>query len=500
MLKLLRKKGVAKRILWVVAVIIIISFGFLGQAYLLKEDKQVRYAGKIFGKTISLDEFAQQFQMTQVNSLIQYGDKFWELRDVLNLEAQAWDRIIMLQEAKKRKIQIENKDVVAAIQNYSFFQRDGAYDISLYNNILAHVFRIKPRDFEEGVRDTLMLSRIFEQETLGVNINEADVLKAYTLDYEKVQVSYVFFPAEKYFDQVTFDEIQTKNYYLENKEMFLTPEKIMVEYIKIPFPEETEETVSDDVKEEIFDKAMDAAFLLNDGSEWDAVAAEYETSLEVSDFFSMEQPDLKLGSYAVIQSIFQLRKDQISEPLETTTGFIIARVKDRQAAHVPDYKSSQTVVKEAWIKNKAMDITGQQAAETLTTIEETFAKFKNPDFAKITKELGLEIHQTPLFARKEYLPTIGISRDFEAAAFSLTENNRLSKTVPVAKGWTILHLDSRQGIDEAEYEKKKDEVAQKILFDKKNRVFSEFLGQMRLRANLEDMISKRRSEENNQSN
>jgi hypothetical protein len=109
--------------------------------------------------------------------------------------------------------------------------------------------------------------------------------------------------------------------------------------------------------------------------------------------------------------------------------------------------------------------------------------------------LGLEIYQTPLFARKEYLPTIGISRDFESAAFSLTEDNPLSKTVPVAKGWTILHLDNRQGIDPEDYEKQKDQVAQKILFDKRNRVFSEFLGQMRLRSNLEDLVSRKKDED-----
>jgi len=500
MLKLLRRKGVAKRILWVVAVIIIISFGFLGQAYLLKEDKQTKHAGKVFGKTISLEEFAQQFQMTQVNALIQYGDKFWEIRHVLNLETQAWDRIIMLQEAKKRRIQIQNQDVVQAIQSYSFFQRDGVYDIALYNSILQHVFRIKPRDFEEGVRETLMLSRIFEQETLGVNVNEEDVRKAYTLDHEKVQVSYVLFPAEKYFDQVSYDEIQAKNYYLENKKEFLTPEKIKVEYIKIPFPEETEEKIADELKDEIFAKALDAAFLLNEGSEWDAVAAEYETTLMLKLLRRKGVPDLKLGSFSVIQAIFQLKNNQISSPLETTTGFIIARVKERQEPHIPDYKSSVKKVQEAWIKNEAKDIARQQAAAALTTIKETFAGFKNPDFAKITKELGLEIYQTPLFARKEYLPTIGISRDFESSAFSLSEDNRLSKTVPVAKGWTILHLDNRQGIDEQGYEKQKDEVAQKILFEKKNRVFSEFLGQMRLRSNLEDLISRRKEEQQNQLN
>jgi len=53
-MKYLRKKGVMKKVLWVVAVIIVLSFGVLGQAYLLSDRPQNDFAGKIFGKKISL--------------------------------------------------------------------------------------------------------------------------------------------------------------------------------------------------------------------------------------------------------------------------------------------------------------------------------------------------------------------------------------------------------------------------------------------------------------
>ncbi len=494
MLKVLRHKGVAKKVLWFVAVIIIISFGFLGQAYLLKQDKQARYAGRVFGKKVSLAEFAKEYQMAQVNALIQHGDKFWELRDVLNLEAQAWDRIILLHEAKKRRIKVSNEDVIQAIREYPFFQRDGKYDHALYNAVLANVFRIKPRDFEEGVRGSLMIARLFEQETLGVHVTEDEIRQAYTRKNEKVQVSYVFFPAEDYTDQVTFDEIKAKEFFLKNKDLFMTPEKIKVEYIKIPYPAAEGDDVSEEAKDDTFAKALDAAYLLNEGTDWDQVASEYDTTVTVSDFFSMEQPDLKLGSYEVIQTVFELKDGQISDPLETDTGYIIARIKQRQQPYVPDYTSVQDKVKEAWIKTKAKDIAGEKAKAAYTAIKEAAGQFKNPDFAKIAKDLGFEIRQTPMFSRQDYLPTIGISRDFMTAAFSLTKENPLSQAVPVAKGWAVLYLDQRQQIDEKQYEKDKDKTAREILFEKKSRVFSEFLGQLRLRSGLVDLISKRKEE------
>jgi len=50
MLKQLRQKGVAKKIIWFIAIIIIISFGFFGTASLLSNQNNTGYAGKIFGK------------------------------------------------------------------------------------------------------------------------------------------------------------------------------------------------------------------------------------------------------------------------------------------------------------------------------------------------------------------------------------------------------------------------------------------------------------------
>ena len=51
MLKALRKKGVAKKIIWIVAIVIILCFGF-GTASMLSNSRPESYAGKIAGKKI----------------------------------------------------------------------------------------------------------------------------------------------------------------------------------------------------------------------------------------------------------------------------------------------------------------------------------------------------------------------------------------------------------------------------------------------------------------
>ena len=102
MLKILRRKGVMKKILWVLAVVIILAFGFMGQASRLSNSRRVPYAGKNYGREVPLDEFQKHYQHVQIQALIQYGRNLDKFRDILNLEREAWNRIIALDEARKR--------------------------------------------------------------------------------------------------------------------------------------------------------------------------------------------------------------------------------------------------------------------------------------------------------------------------------------------------------------------------------------------------------------
>ena len=76
MLKILRKKGVMKKLLWLVAGVIIIVFGFLGESYLLNDPSRSDVTGRIFGKKVNREEFQRTFKNTQIQAMMQYGDNF----------------------------------------------------------------------------------------------------------------------------------------------------------------------------------------------------------------------------------------------------------------------------------------------------------------------------------------------------------------------------------------------------------------------------------------
>ncbi|MCR4337227.1 MAG: SurA N-terminal domain-containing protein, partial [Candidatus Omnitrophica bacterium] len=227
MLKTIRKKGVIKKLLWAVAISIILSFGIFSQIYLLEERGQGDYAGKIFDKKISLREFQRELQFIQLQARMQYGVEFQRLLESLDLTSQTWDRLILLHEAQKRNIKIPDQEIIQMIEKSQAFQRKGRFDRLLYEDLLQHL-GINPRDFEEGFRNSLKITKLYEQETSDIALSDEDIFQEYRKQHEKIQVSYILFPVEDFKNQVTFDEAQAKDYYEKNKNQFMMPPSVNV--------------------------------------------------------------------------------------------------------------------------------------------------------------------------------------------------------------------------------------------------------------------------------
>lgn len=504
MLKLLRKKGVAKKILWVIAVIIILSFGFFGTAYLITDNSRANYAGKIFGKKIPFEEFNDVFQHVRIQMIMRFGDKFNEVAPFLNLETDAWDRLILLYEARKRRVQAGDEEVVQTIEQYPFFQRDGRFDALLYNDILRYVFRIPAREFEEGVRDDIKIKKLFEGETSNLTVPQEEVFNAYKRQNEKAQVSYVFLSADQFKDETPFSEDQAQKYYTDNKIEFLVPASINVDYIRLDFPKEkSAQTPSNDDQEKPEEKEIvppEAAAAVREKAEKIfqdllvdpdilKIAPKHNAEARSSGFFSREQPNLSLGwPYEFLNKLFELKTGEILQPFETPDAVMIAKIKEKKEAYLPPYEEAKEKVKEAVLKNEAKKIAQTKAQGYLQALRKEWDSTQDKDFPKIAKGLGLEIRQTPLFNRGQYLPQIGISKEFQEAAFQLKDTNSLSEIIETENAYCILHRDAYEAADEKAFEKEKDTFAQSLLNERRTQVFNDFLNRLRIDAKLVSYI------------
>ena len=509
MLNILRKKGFAKKVIWAVAIVIIISFGFGGTFYLLSGNGQLSYAGKIFGKKVTFEDFNKVYQNTRIQAIRQYGYNLDKVAHLLNLEAQTWDRMILLHEAQKRKIKIPNNKVIGSIRRDQSFARDGRFDILIYNAILRNL-RIQARDYEENVRDHLKIAELYKQTTLSVTVAEEGVFEEYKKRNEKIQISYVFVSPESFKEDVSVNAEQIKQYYENNKPEFLMPPTIDVRYMTFNFPEETEqaedpeaetpieesqEPSAEEQKDLIREKADNVFQELLINPDMEKVAGPNSLNVQTTGFFSMEQPNLTAGwSYDFLNDLFQMTENEISEPFETPNGVSIVQIKEKRESYIPEFQEAQDKSREAVINVETKKVAREKADGYFEAINEELDKSKLRDFPKTAKELQLEIHQTPVFNRGQYLPKIGISKEFQEAAFELTEDNKISNVVETATGYCILHLDDYIPIENSEYASAKNDLAQEILNEKRNVVFGDFVTQLRVKANLFSNIAELREQ------
>jgi len=199
-------------------------------------------------------------------------------------------------------------------------------------------------------------------------------------------------------------------------------------------------------------------------------------------------------SYELLNRLFELRKGQISKAVETSNGYFIAKVTEKENAYIPDYDEAREAVKDKILRQSAMEIAEEKAKEVLPVLQEEYTKTLPLDFAKAAKNLSLTIEQSPIFNRGQYLPKIGISKTFQEAAFELSEDEPISDPVATQNGYYIIHLDEYIPASKEDYDLQKDSIAAFVLNSNKAEMFAEFISRLRIESNLIDNVTEAKQE------
>ncbi len=197
MLKILRNKKTAKKVWIGLAIIIIPAFALWGFGGGSCSRQETAVAGKIFGRNISYIQFRDAIAAEKIMAIMRFGDKLGEVQQYLNLEAQAWERLILLAEAKKRRITASDQEVIEDIENSPVFQFRGAFNNKIYNEILRYSLRVQPRIFEELTRQNLILSKLYKQVTDKVSLSDEQIKNEYAKVKSKTPIDETRFAKEK---------------------------------------------------------------------------------------------------------------------------------------------------------------------------------------------------------------------------------------------------------------------------------------------------------------
>ena len=471
LLKFLRKRKNMRRIMWGLALIIIPAFVVWGAGTSGKnKGDKPDYAGKLFGKKVSSDDYYKMWNVARDYAVRTLGNN----APAEFIDQLAWSRIITIEEAKREKLAVTDKEVVEQLTSFPTFQRNGGFDKKLYKSMLQDTARA----FEEKLRDDILISKLRYKITYGVNINDEDVKNEYKKKFEKIKSSYALISFSEYEKDAQYTDSGLLDFYEKNKADFKKEAEVDIKYIEIP--------LSNPSAEELAYKVLDQVSLKKNLEE----PAKAE-SLEIKEtgFFSANDEIPGVGwSFDFIKTSFELEKNQINNVLiKTEKGFYIIQLKDKKEPYIPDYGQVKDSVKKAFIKEVSIKISGEKSEKIYLDISNRVKA--NEKFEDVVKGYGLQVNQTDFIGRDGYVPEIGPAKEFVDTAFSLKIGD-ISRPLKALQGWVIIQPLEIKPIEEAKFAGEKDKFKENLFAEKKEKAFNKWFQDLQKRAGFVSYTSK----------
>ncbi|MFA6349669.1 MAG: SurA N-terminal domain-containing protein [Candidatus Omnitrophota bacterium] len=456
MLTELRKKKNAKKIWIFLGIIIIPAFALWGVGSIARDkDSKIGFAGIINGKKISLEDYRDAMLGVRNAAIMQFGEKFDEMRKYLNLEEQAWDRLLLLTQAKKLKIRASDKEVIELIAKYPFFQRNNAFNESLYNETLRYVFRVQARIFEEQTRQNIIISKLYKQVSENTNIDEAQVKEEYSKLNEEISVYYLSSLFADFARNIVISEQEMSDYFSKNSLQFKQPLSFNLEYITVN---------SEDKISSVIDR-------VNKKDDLNKIASSIGITVKETGLFGQTDPIPGLGwSAELLNALTRSKAGDYLAPVRNETSLYVFRVKERKEPFIPEFNQIKNKVKDLMSKEMAQKQAKEQMQKGLNEILNN----KKADFAKIAKTTNLKSGVTADFKFGSYIEGVGSSDIFWTTAKTL-KDDQTSDIIDTPEGYYIIRVKSIKPIDETKFSKEHDDFKGKLLIQKKQEAFSKYL-------------------------
>ncbi|MBM3246130.1 MAG: hypothetical protein FJZ13_02245 [Candidatus Omnitrophica bacterium] len=467
MLKALRNKKTAKKIWIVLAIIIVPPFVLWGLGGALRSQEESASAGRLFGRNISVLDYQDALEAVKNQAIMLYGENFSQESKYLDLAGEAWNRLILLREVKKRKIKASDKEVVNMVRQYPFFQRNGKFDNRLYAETLRYIFRTQPRAFEEQTRQNIMFSKLYNRLTLNIKVSDEEIRQEYAKLNEEISLNYLASLPAEFQKDISPTEEQLKDYFNKNSFEFKQPPSFDVEYVTMDSE----------------DKVKTMASRLNKKADFSRIAKESGAEVKVTGLFSQGGAIPGIGwSPQIADLVSKLKTGQFTAPIRLDKNYYILRLKDKKEAYIPDFEKIKDKVRQSLVKNEAAKIAKQKIEECFKNMEELSKKNpKEIGLANLAATFQLKSGSTDLFKYGSYIEGIGGSDSFWLAANGLKEG-AFSNIIQMPSGFYIIKLKNKVPIDEKKFESQKSEFAKNLLIRKKEESFSKFVEELRKKA------------------
>jgi len=425
---------------WLIKVLlgaIVIVFVFWGVGS-FREQRGGRVA-LINGDPVTLDEYREAYNNLIERLRNRFGNNLNEdMIKMLRVKEQALNQLIdnklLVQEARRLKFRVSDKELAHAILQIEAFQRAGVFDKRIYQNVLSRL-RMTPEEFEIAQREAMIIERVTDLITNSVKVSDSEVKEWINWTHASVNIDFVRFDSDKYKDiEPSTQEIKT--FYETHKENYKTDEMVKVRYLHFdPDRYQYEVSISDQELQDYFNenqeefktpqnaapedvekarkKALNILKMAREGKKFDELAKKYSEgpTRDRGGYLGTFKRESMVRPFA--DKAFSMKAGEISEPVRTRFGWHIIKLEKVNEASVLSFDEAKKKIQKKLIEGKAKSLAYDES-EAVSDVS-----FEGDDLLKSAKQRNLNILTTDFFTKKGPEKGIKNPAKFASVAFNL---------------------------------------------------------------------------------
>jgi peptidyl-prolyl cis-trans isomerase D len=443
-------------------VIVLVPGGILGDAFGFQGDLGKNVVAKVGSEEISVTEVQQQAR-TMGRQQFPKGlppalMPFLVQRAAENLITER----ALLVEAQRLGLSVSNPELQDELQHgqlsSELFPNGNFIGEQAYEDFVSQYNMTVPQ-FEQAMKDDLLRRKLMDMISGTVIASSTELQQQFEQDNTKVKFEYAVLTTDQLKKEIHPSETELKAFYEKNKQTYVDsiPEQRKVRYILIDTgqlagqvhvtPEDLQRYYNDHMDEYRVPEQVEVRHILiktpppgPDGKvDPKAVEAARQKAEDVlkqvhagADFAKLAEKDSQDtasakngGSLGWIQrgqtvpefekAAFSLAKGSTSGIVQTSYGFHIIHVDDKQEAHVKPLSEVAAQITPLIAQDKAA-----QLAQNLTDNLESAARSLGME--KAAAQNKLQLTSTDFVSRNDALPGMGPAPEFMDAIFSATQN------------------------------------------------------------------------------
>ena len=404
------------------------------------------------GDQITLDDYREAYNNLIEQLRERFGNNLNEdMIKMLQVKKQALNQLIdkklLVQEARRFKFRISDKELADTIMKIGAFQRAGVFDNRLYQNVLGRL-RMTPEEFEIAQKDAMLIERLKVLITSSAKVSDQEVrewfnwanalvnidfvrfdpdkykdikasieeIKAFFEKYKEnyktdamVKVRYLHFDPDRYRSKVSISDEELQDYFDENQEEFNTPKTVEARHILL----KVDQNAGPEDVEKAKKRALDILKMAREGKDFPELAKKYSEgpTRDRGGYLGTFKREAMVRPFA--DTAFSMKAGEISEPVRTRFGWHIIKVEKVNEASVLSSDEAKKKIQKKLTENKAKNLAYDEA-EAVSDVS-----FEGNDLLKSAKEQNLKILTTDFFTKKGPEKGIKNRAKFASAAFDL---------------------------------------------------------------------------------